>query len=101
MISGTNNVNSNIITTWPTDQYFEIDLNCSDTFLEENNVKFLIGKDGGHFKYITRTSGVSFIWYEPNSRVIQIWGLENDIKQAFVLLRKRIEFVTESVVNRT
>lgn len=83
--------------TWPTDDYFELSL----TELVERNgysnsdviVKQLIGITGHNFKKITRDSGVSFIWYNHQNDVIQIWGLSEDIKIAVEMLFNKYQKV--------
>ena len=83
--------------TWPNDSYMEVDLNNPDHLLDVINVKFLIGRQGIHFKHITKQSGVSFIWYNVTNHCIQIWGLQSDIPKAIGLIKERISQINSSL----
>lgn len=61
--------------------------------LSKEQVKHLIGKDGKHFKRITKVAGVSFIWYNEDNNSVSIWGLEENIQTAISLLYAKIEKV--------
>ena len=61
--------------------------------LSKEQVKHLIGKDGKHFKRITKAAGVSFIWYNEDINSVSIWGLEENLQTAISLLYTQIEKV--------
>lgn len=51
------------------------------------DVGLLIGKGGKHFKYITYKSKCTYIWYNKDRRVIELWGPEwalQDAKKEFM-----------------
>jgi hypothetical protein len=50
-----------------------------DGVITKDHLKLLIGKNGRHFKRITRDSGVSFIWYNDDKNSIDIWGPKNNL----------------------
>ena len=64
-----------------------------DGALTKEQVKFLIGKKGKHFKKFTKETGVSFIWYdEPNHNIV-IWGPQENLENAVQMLFHEIEKV--------
>jgi len=50
-----------------------------DGVITKDQLKLLIGKNGRHFKRITRDSGVSFIWYNDENNSIDIWGPKDNL----------------------
>ena len=72
---------------------------CTDTqvsgslegALSKDDVKYLIGKKGKHFKTFTKEANVSFIWYDESSHAVVIWGPQENINIAVQLLYKQIE----------
>lgn len=61
--------------------------------LEKEEVKYLIGKKGKHFKKVTKDADVSFIWYDEENHSVLIWGPQEHLSNAVQMLFKRIEFV--------
>lgn len=51
----------------------------------------LIGKNGWFFKYVTETSRSLYIFYQPTTRHIEIWGLSQEsVDTAVKLLTRRM-----------
>nr|QOI90308.1 hypothetical protein HWQ62_00171 [Pyramimonas orientalis virus] len=63
--------------------------------LEKDEVKYLIGKKGKHFKRITKDASVSFIWYDEENHSVLIWGPQENLSMAIKLLFSQIEKVKE------
>jgi hypothetical protein len=61
--------------------------------LEKDEVKYLIGKKGKHFKQITKDANVSFIWYDEDNHSVLIWGPQENLSIAVQMLFKHIEHV--------
>ncbi len=60
------------------------------------NIAKLIGRDGCNFKYITKKSGVSYIWHDRNRRVIEVWSsFRRNIPIAIDMLHERISQFTD------
>jgi len=75
---------------WPNDEYAEMPLSTDEYHLGPAFTKHLIGKEGRHFKKLTRNTGVSFLWYSPNKHCVQIWGPKDSMSNAFVQLKQHI-----------
>jgi len=41
---------------------------------EINIIGKIIGKNGKYFKWFTEESGVTYIWFNSNTQVIEIWA---------------------------
>ena len=61
------------------------------TLPEHIHPAIFIGKDGCYFKKTTERSGVEYIWYNDDTRVIEIWGSESSVPIAKDILEKRYE----------
>lgn len=61
--------------------------------LTKDEVKHLIGKEGKHFKRITKEANVSFIWYNETDNSVSIWGPQENTQAAITLLFAKIEKV--------
>lgn len=61
-----------------------------DGALTKDQVKFLIGKKGSHFKKITRDAGISFIWYNTDNHSIHIYGPQSKLENAVQMLHAHI-----------
>lgn len=83
--------------TWPNDEYFEVPLTTDEYHLDPGLIKHLIGKDGRHFKKITRDSGVSFLWYHAYRNCVQVWGPSTSIPQAAQMIQQAISDLTQQV----
>lgn len=59
--------------------------------LTREEVKYLIGKKGKHFKTFTKEANVSFIWYDDVNHNVVIWGPQENLNTAVQLLFKQIE----------
>lgn len=81
-------------TVWKPDELFEIELFDK---IEESHVKFLIGKNGSFFKNITKQSGASFIWYNPQTHTLQIWGTQEDFQVAKEAIMEKIAQITTMI----
>ena len=55
-------------------------------------VPFLIGNDGKHFKRITNMSNTNYIWWNNDTKVIEVWGPENrlDLAENILILPKSL-----------
>lgn len=56
---------------------------------------YFIGKNGVHFKNITRFSGCSYLFLVDNR--IEIWGQAHAIQKAFRMIRKHIDHVVSKI----
>lgn len=56
----------------------------------------LIGKSGNYFKYLTQDCQLRYIWCNKETKVIDIWGKENNIPRSV----KRIEHKIYSVLKK-
>jgi hypothetical protein len=54
-------------------------------------VGLLIGKGGKHFKYITYKTKCTYIWYNKDRRVIELWGPEWALIEAKNMFTERFE----------
>lgn len=61
--------------------------------IDENLIPLLIGNDGKHFKRITNMSNTKYIWWNNNSKVIEVWGPENKLDLAENILKDHIKFI--------
>lgn len=59
--------------------------------LTKEQIKYLIGKKGKHFKKITKEANVSFIWYDESNHTIVIWGPPEYLENAVRILFQHIE----------
>jgi hypothetical protein len=55
------------------------------------NIGLLVGKEGRNFKYFTRKSGCSYIWYNKDTKVIELWGPMNSLENAKQLIQTRMD----------
>ena len=85
--------------TWPNDEYFEVPLTTDEYHLDPSLIKHLIGKDGRHFKKITRDSGVSFLWYHAYRNCVQVWGPSTSIPQAAQMIQQAVLDLTQQEEN--
>lgn len=89
---------SQVVTqNWPSDSYAELDLASIEHFVSYDMIKFMIGRNGQNFKFITKSSGVSFIWYNTHKHCIQIWGLQEDIDKAMIMLQGKITQISSNL----
>lgn len=59
----------------------------------------LIGKNGFHYKNITRLSESVYI-YNINDTTVEIWGTDKAISKAIILINKHIKHVVEKLENK-
>ena len=59
--------------------------------LTGDDMKHVIGRNGYHFKRITRDARVSFIWYDEDTHSVVICGLERYIESAVTLILEHID----------
>ena len=59
-------------------------------------IKQLIGKSGSYFKYLTKQCKLRFIWYNKDTKEIDIWGKETNIP----LCSKKIELKIYNILNK-
>ena len=60
----------------------------------EDMYKF-IGKNGAHFKSITKYMNVDYIWWNKDTKVIEIWGPHNRIMHCKNKIQEKLEkFIT-------
>lgn len=67
-------------------------------FLKPDHIElsgFFIGKNGVHFKNITRLSGCHYLFLIDNR--IEIWGGSNEIQRAFRMIRRHLDHVVGKV----
>ena len=69
----------------PNAHYSEIDV---PSYID---MGLFIGKGGKYFKNITYKVGCSYIWYNKDRRVIEIWGPEWSIANAMNMCMERFE----------
>lgn len=62
-----------------------------DGALTREQVKYLIGKKGKNFKTFTKKAGVSFIWYDDAQHNISIWGPQENLSNAVIMLFEEID----------
>ena len=73
----------------PESQYSHIRLND----IEAHSIYKIMGKNGNVFKTITEKAKASYIWYNKNLQIIEIWGPFHSMKPAQSMLNKRIDFL--------
>ena len=56
----------------------------------ETTLKQVIGKDGCYFILTTNNYGLDFIWYNKDTKKIEIWGPINNVKKGWREINKRI-----------
>ena len=83
--------------SWPNDEYFEYDLNNEENLFNVNYIHLLIGKEGKNFKYITKTSEASFIWYNNYKNCIQIWSPKDNLEKSIALLENHIQHINSYI----
>ena len=54
----------------PNTHYSELDVSS----YEQDDIFNFIGKSGKRFYWLTRFLELSYLWYDKNRRVIEIWG---------------------------
>ena len=43
--------------------------------IEDKTIMFkIVGKNGKHFKYLTETLGIDYLWWDIKRNVIEVWG---------------------------
>lgn len=57
----------------------------------KDDIKYIIGRRGYHFKRLTKEAMVSFIWYDEDSHSILIYGPEQNLPEAVKLIGEHIE----------
>jgi hypothetical protein len=59
---------------------------------EIQNIGLIIGKNGIHFKNMTLLFGLSYLWFNSETKSIEIWGSteKNVIRALSFLLKKMI-----------
>lgn len=67
---------------------------------EKDVLKPIIGVDGCKFKYITEKSGVSYIWYNDDTKCVEIWGYRNKIPIAEQLLFKHSLYIIGQIIKK-
>lgn len=82
---------------WDNDEYCEYDLNNDEREFEKGYMDLLIGREGKHFKWITRMSGSSFLWYNNQKHCIQIWAPQENLNKTIELLNKHVNHVDKRV----
>ena len=82
---------------WPNDEYFEYDLNNDENLFNVNYIHFLIGKEGKNFKYITKKTEASFIWYNNIKNCIQIWSPKENLEKSIALLENHIQHINSYI----
>lgn len=55
------------------------------------DIGLLIGKGGKHFKYITYKSKCTYVWYNKDRRVIELWGPMWALQDAKSMITERFE----------
>ena len=54
----------------PNTHYSELDVSS----YEEDDIFNFVGKSGKRFYWLTRFLDLSYLWYDKNRKVIEIWG---------------------------
>jgi len=72
-------------------KYFQ-DIHCVRyRYQDRIPISRLIGKDGFHFKEISRLSKAPYIFYRKEEDVIEFWGNPSSIQYAIYLLERHIQ----------
>ena len=66
----------------------------------EKLIPYLIGKDGVHFKRITTMSRTKYIWWNNETKIIEIWGPERNLFLAEKILKDHIIFIQNKFKNK-
>ena len=61
-----------------------------DVYLNESEMRQLIGKNGCNFKYLTNMMQLQYIWWNKKSNIIEIWGKTYDLIAAKSYIQKYI-----------
>lgn len=67
---------------------------------EKDVLKPIIGINGCHFKYITEKTDVSYIWYDDDKKLIEIWGFINKIPFAEKLLFRHCIYIIGQIIKK-
>lgn len=79
-------------------------INCHYTQLSTSGVddsimKISIGRNGKVFKAITRQANVNYIWYHKDKQIVEIWGPERNLPDAYKRIFDRIQKIITKVVS--
>ena len=55
-------------------------------FKSNTDIHKIIGRNGKHFKTITKMANVQYIWFNHDKKNIEIWGQEKRLPDAIKLL---------------
>lgn len=75
----------------PNAHYSEVKCDLSD-----QQIKKLIGKNGYFFNVITKAAKVSYLWFDNQRKVIEIWGPMNHLENAKRRLIDRMEHIVST-----
>lgn len=65
--------------------------------IDPKHMMHLIGLKGRHFKRVTASSGVSYIWYDDQNHQIEIWGLQASMAAAHQQLHELLQSTHETI----
>lgn len=61
-------------------------------------MKQVIGKDGCYFKLTTKNTAVDYIWYNYDTKNIEIWGDNSSCLNSEKILTKRIFIIISKMI---
>lgn len=65
--------------------------------IDPKNMMHMIGSKGRHFKHVTSSSGVSYIWYDDRTHDIEIWGTPSTMTSAHNDLQLLLQNTHETI----
>lgn len=65
--------------------------------IDPKHMMHLIGLKGRHFKHVTASSGVSYIWYDDQNHQIEIWGAPSSMSVAHEQLQCLLQSTYETI----
>ena len=71
----------------PPDTFYSQVYGLSD---KEDMYKF-IGRDGVHFKFLTKILGIKYIWWHSDTNIIELWGPHQRLKNAREHMNKKLK----------
>lgn len=67
-----------------------------DDIIKRDDIQHLIGRNGYHFKEITKSSSICYMWYDDEKHCIKMWGLLDDIRVAISLVTDKLEYLFQT-----
>mmetsp|Transcript_84977 Transcript_84977/g.160137 ORF Transcript_84977/g.160137 Transcript_84977/m.160137 type:complete len:188 (-) Transcript_84977:1561-2124(-) len=64
-----------------------------DAEFEEDVMKQVVGRKGFYFSQITEETGVKYIWWKKDQKIVEIWGPEDRLPLAASAIQQRIHLI--------